>query len=65
MSGIEGASAMSAIQQASVRTEISFALAAKQLDTQKQLGQAAVELIESAAQLAKEVGKGGQIDSIA
>lgn len=62
MSSIDTASA---IQQASIQTEIAFALASKQLDTQQQMGQAAVDLLESAAQLVKEAGKGNHIDSLA
>jgi hypothetical protein len=60
MSSIESATA---IQQASIRTEISIAVAAKQLDAQQQQGAAAVELLETAAQLVKEAGKGTHIDS--
>ncbi len=62
MSSIDSSSS---IQQSSLRAEISFAVAAKQLDVQKQQGQAAVQLLESAAQVAKEAGKGLHINSLA
>ncbi|MCA9122854.1 MAG: putative motility protein [Planctomycetaceae bacterium] len=54
-----------AAQQASFSSNISIAVAAKQLDAYKQQGDAVVSLLEGAVQLSKEVGKGGQIDSVA
>jgi len=59
------ASGLTAVEQAALRSEISFTLAAKQLAAQEQQGQAALELLDTAAQLAKEAGKGQQIDSLA
>lgn len=50
-------------QQFSVRSEINMAVMAKQMDAQELQGQAAVELIEVAAQLSKAIGKGTQFDS--
>ena len=43
---------------------ISIAVAAKQLDAQQMQGEAVVKLIETAAQLIKEAGKGANIDSL-
>ncbi len=66
MNGIDAAvGSLLAAKQAAVHSEISFAVAAKQLDAQQQQGQAAVQLIEAAAQLVKAAGKGAQIDSLA
>jgi hypothetical protein len=66
MNSIESVAAgMSALQQTTLKADISFAVAKKQLDAQQQMGQAAIELLESAVQLVKEAGKGSQIDSLA
>ena len=66
MNGIEGAGAsLPAVQQASLRSEISFTVARKQLDAQQQQGQAVLELLENAAQLVTEAGKGSQINTLA
>ena len=66
MNGIDSAGAnLLAAQQASLSSKISYAVAAKQLDAQQLQGQAALELLETAAQLATEVGKGSQIDALA
>jgi hypothetical protein len=54
-----------AAQQASLSSNISITVAAKQLDAYKQQGDAVVSLLEGAVQLSKEVGKGGRIDAIA
>ncbi len=50
-------------KQASVSNQIGYAVASKQLDATKQQGQAAIALLETAAQLSKAVGKGGQFDA--
>ena len=64
MSNIDPAvSGVQAAQQAALNSKIATTIAAKQLQTQEQLGQAAVELLESAAQLSKEAGKGAKLDS--
>lgn len=44
------ATAFSAISQASLQTRVDYAVARKVLDTQKQAGDAAVKLIEAAAE---------------
>ena len=54
-----------AVQQASLSSNISITVAAKQLDAYKQQGDAVVSLLEGSVQLSKEAGKGGQIDSVA
>ena len=56
-------SALLAAQQDAVYTQVSYAVAAKQLDAQEQQGDAAVKLLQSAVQLSKEPGKGGGIDA--
>lgn len=66
MSGIsEATSSLMAMQQASLKSEITYALAAKQQDAQQLQGEAAVRLIEDAGQLGKELGKGNRVDSTA
>jgi hypothetical protein len=52
-------------QQASLASNISITIAAKQLDAYKQQGEAVASLLDTAVQLSKEAGKGGQIDSVA
>jgi ferric-dicitrate binding protein FerR (iron transport regulator) len=54
-----------AAQQASLSSNISITVAAKQLDAYKQQGDAVVSLLEGSVQLSKEAGKGGRIDSVA
>ncbi|MBI2479649.1 MAG: putative motility protein, partial [Planctomycetia bacterium] len=58
-------SGLIAAQQASLSSNISITVAAKQLDAYRQQGDAVVSLLEGAVQLSKESGKGGQIDSVA
>jgi hypothetical protein len=66
MSGIDSAvSSVLAAKQVSLQSEISFAVAAKQMDIQQMQGEAVVKLIETAAQLIKEAGKGEYVDSLA
>jgi SpoU rRNA methylase family enzyme len=55
----------SAAQQRVIRTQAAFAIAAKQLKVTKQQGEAAAQLVEAAAQLSKELGKGGLLDALA
>lgn len=52
-----------ASQRSAIRTEISYTVAAKQLDALEQQGEAAVELLESAVQLSKAPGKGGHVNA--
>jgi hypothetical protein len=67
MSGIH--SAASAMQQAVVRAEISFAVAGKRLDAQRLQGEAVVQLLDQAAQLAQQAhpagGNGTYVDALA
>ena len=54
-----------AAQQASLSSNISITVAAKQLDAYKQQGDAVVSLLEGSVQLSKEAGKGGTVDAVA
>lgn len=54
----------SSIQQAAYQSQIQIALQAKQLDTVRAQGDAAVRLLEAAAQLSKAVGKGQNFDAL-
>jgi hypothetical protein len=66
MDSIDGAiNSLIGAQQFAVRSEINMAVMAKQMDAQELRGQAAVEMIEVAAQLSKDIGKGTQFDSLA
>ena len=66
MSSIDSSiSGLLAVQQAALASNISTAVAAKQLDAYRQQGDAAVSLLDGAVQLSKESGKGGKIDSVA
>ncbi|MHB8974622.1 MAG: hypothetical protein ACYC3X_29620 [Pirellulaceae bacterium] len=56
---------MLAARRVWLQPQISFAVSAKQLDAQRLQGDAAVQLIEAAAQLMKEAGKGANVDSLA
>ena len=51
-------------QQASVSNQISIAVASKQLDAVSQQGEAVVALIDAAASLSREVGKGEGFDAV-
>jgi hypothetical protein len=50
-------------QQAAQQTQVEMAIAKKQLSAMKQQGQAAVELIEAAANLSKSINSGAQFDA--
>jgi len=64
MSSVEGiAQTATAIQQSQVKNEVGIAVAKKTLDTQKQQGDAAVQLIESAARISKSPGTGNLINT--
>lgn len=65
MDGINtGGSGLIAAQEASLRAEIGYALAAKQQDAQETQGEAALQLIEAAGKISREIGKGDQFDSL-
>jgi hypothetical protein len=64
MSSIDGAiSSVLAAKAAAQRTEIAYAVQAKAMDAAKQQGEAAVELLEQAAQLAKSLNSGTNFDA--
>lgn len=50
------------VQQQAVQQQVAYAVAGKALDSVEQQGDAAVALVEQAAQLGKAVGAGGQFD---
>ena len=53
--------AASAVKQSQLQNQIDFAVAGKVLQTQKQEGDAAIQLIEQAAQVQKQLAS-GQLD---
>ncbi|TWT85428.1 hypothetical protein Pla123a_02350 [Posidoniimonas polymericola] len=57
-------SSVIAAKQSQTQSQIGFALAKKSLDAQKAAGDAMVQLIESAGQLGKAVGKGHHFDAV-
>ncbi|MEQ8790664.1 MAG: hypothetical protein RIC55_30480 [Pirellulaceae bacterium] len=64
MSSIDGAiNSVLAAKENAVKTQVAFAVAAKSLEATKQQGDAANQLLEAAAQLSKEVGKGLGFDA--
>ncbi len=54
--------AVLAAKQAAIGNEITYAVLAKTNDAAKQQGEAAVSLVEQAAQLSKAIGAGGKFD---
>ncbi len=56
-------SSVLAAREAAISTQIGVAVAAKQLEASKIQGQAAVELLDAAAQLSKALGRGGLFDA--
>lgn len=58
-------SSQSQLQAAVVRQQVGIAVAAKALDASKQQGKAAVQLLETASQIGKAVGKGSKFDAVA
>lgn len=65
MSSVDGAAAsVLAAKDSAVMSQIAYALQAKSLDVAKQQGQAAVELVEQAAQLGKSHDTGRGFDAI-
>lgn len=64
MSGIDCAiQSVVDAKQAALHQQIGIAVAAKQLDATKASGDAAVALLDAAAQLSKAIGKGGAFDA--
>lgn len=64
MTSVEGiAAAGSAIQQSQTQNQVDLAVAKKTLDAQKQAGDAAVQLIETAARISKSPGTGNLINT--
>jgi len=53
--------AASAVKQSQVKNQIDFAVAGKVLQAQKQQGDAAIQLIEQAAQIQEQLAN-GQLD---
>jgi len=51
----------SAVKQSQVKNQVDFAVAGKVLQAQKQQGDAAIQLIEQAAQIQKQLAS-GQLD---
>jgi hypothetical protein len=56
---------LQAKQQESVDSQIDISLLAVGQQSTKQIGQAMASLVEAAAQLGKELGKGTQFDALA
>jgi hypothetical protein len=66
ISGLDPAiNAVLAAKEGAVRTEIAFAVEGKRLDSVRSQGEAAAQLVEQAASLGKELGKGGNFDAVA
>ncbi|MHB8897753.1 MAG: YjfB family protein [Thermoguttaceae bacterium] len=61
---MELAHAATQIKQAQLGFEIGMAVAKKGLDAQKAQGEAAVQLLEAAAQLSKSVDLGQNFDAV-
>lgn len=61
---MQAAQAATQIQQSQLGFEIGMAVAKKGLDAQKAQGEAAVQLIEAAAQLGKAPGLGQNFDAV-
>ncbi len=59
---VDGANA---IQQSQLKGKIDIAVAKKTLDAQREQGDAAIELLKSAAETAKVSVKGGRVDGYA
>jgi len=65
MSSIDSAlSQLLASKESAVQSQIGFALAAKSLQASKDQGQAAVALLDAAAQIGKAVGRGENFDAV-
>lgn len=65
MSGIDPAiSSVLAAQEAATRSQISYAMAGKQLDAAEQQGEAINQLLQQSAQLSKSLSSGGGFDAV-
>ncbi len=65
MSSVDSAlSGYLAAKDAAVQSQIGFAIAAKRLDAAQQQGDAAVELLQAAAQLSKSLDRGATFDAL-
>ena len=64
MSSIDtSVSSVAAAEDAALRSSIAIAIMAKQLDAARAQGDAAVQLLQSAANLSKAAGKGERFDA--
>lgn len=54
-----------AAKQSAIQTQIGVALAAKSLDATRLQGEAAVQLIDAAAQISKALDRGANFDAVA
>ncbi len=61
---MQSVQAATQIKQAQLGFEVSMAVAKKGLDAQKAQGEAAVQLLEAAAQLSKAIGLGENFDAV-
>jgi hypothetical protein len=65
MSSVESAiGSVLVAKESVVKSQIALAVQAKALDAFKQQGQAAVQLVEQAAQLSKAIGSGTSFDAV-
>ena len=58
----DAAQSVSSAQSSALQTQIDYAVAKKQLTVAKQQGQAAIELLQAAANVGKAAGKGISFD---
>ena len=58
------AGSVAAAQEAAVMNQVMYAVAKKASDTNKQQGEAVVQLIDSAAALGKAIGAGKNFDAV-
>jgi hypothetical protein len=65
MSSCSACSSVMAAQSEAMSSQITFAVLKKQQDASKAQGEAAVQLLQSAAQAGKAIGKGNHFDAIA
>lgn len=61
---MQSVQAATQIKQSQLGFEVGMAVAKKGLDAQKAQGEAAVQLLEAAAQLSKAVGLGQNFDAV-
>jgi hypothetical protein len=65
MDSIDSAiSSVLAAKENAIKTQVAFAVAAKQLQATKQQGEAASQLVDAAVQLSKAIGKGLGFDAV-